>query len=99
MKALRQPLAIGIGISSGMVSWGVVGRDDRLELTVIGPAVNLSAKIEKCNKAFGSACMVDADTWRLAQAQGYRGRLQADPVEARVEGSDGQIHAVVLSLA
>jgi adenylate cyclase len=99
MQALRQPLAIGIGISSGTVSWGVVGRDDRLELTVIGPAVNLSAKIEKCNKAFGSACMVDAETWRLAQAQGYCGRFEARPIEARIDGKDGQIQAVVLSLA
>ena len=99
MKALRQPLAIGIGISSGTVSWGVVGRDDRLELTVIGPAVNLSAKIEKCNKAFGSACMVDAETWRLAQAQGYRGRFAGRPGEARIEANDGRIQAIVLTLA
>lgn len=98
MKTLRQPLAIGIGISSGTVSWGVVGRDDRLELTVIGPAVNLSAKIEKCNKAFGSVCMVDAETWRLALAQGYCGQLEARAVEARIEGEDGPIGAVVLSL-
>jgi adenylate cyclase len=98
MQALGRPLAIGIGISSGTVSWGVVGRDDRLELTVIGPAVNLSAKIEKCNKAFGSACMVDAETWRLAQAQGYRGSFQARPVEAPIEGSDRRIRAMILTL-
>lgn len=98
MQALRQPLAIGIGISSGTVSWGVVGRDERLELTVIGPAVNLSAKIEKCNKAFGSTCMVDAETWRLAQAQGYRGRFEARHVAARIDGADGQIGAVILTL-
>lgn len=99
MKVLRQPLAIGIGISSGTVSWGVVGRDERLELTVIGPAVNLSAKIEKCNKAFGSACIVDAETWRLAQAQGYRGRLEARPVEAMIEGFDRPMPAVILTLS
>ncbi|MEO9614164.1 MAG: adenylate/guanylate cyclase domain-containing protein [Nitratireductor sp.] len=92
------PLEIGIGLASGLVSWGTVGRDERLEMTVIGAPVNLAAKLEKLNKHLKSACIVDAASWRLAIAQGYDGSLTAVSRRVAVEGIDGAVDVMELSL-
>ena len=59
-------------VSSGQVLFGAVGDESRLELTVIGDPVNLTAKLDKQNKVVGSRALADADSHRLALAQGYR---------------------------
>ena len=89
-------IEVGIGIASGTVSWGAVGREDRLEMTVIGPAVNLSAKLEKHNKKLVSRCICDAATWAAAVEQGYDGLLEAEIVQASVEGTARRMKIAVL---
>ncbi len=96
--AMHGPVSIGMGIAAGTVSFGAVGGNGRLEMTVIGPAVNLSAKLEKHNKAVGSQCLVDGKTWKLARAQGYDGRLKAKTIEAAVDGTGRSMKVVALSL-
>jgi adenylate cyclase len=59
-------------LASGRVLFGAVGDDSRLEYTVIGQAVNLSAKLEKANKDLATRALCDAATYDLALAQGYR---------------------------
>lgn len=59
-------------LASGRVLFGAVGDDTRLEYTVIGEAVNLSAKLEKANKDLATRALCDAATYDLALAQGYR---------------------------
>ena len=61
----------GAAVASGRVTVGVVGAEDRLEFTVIGNAVNLSAKMEDTNKAQGTSALTDLTTYKLALAQGY----------------------------
>lgn len=77
---------IGIGVATGLVSHGAVGGNERLEMTVIGPAVNLAAKLEKHNKTLATACLCDNGTWNDARRQGYRGNLLASIIESRIEG-------------
>ena len=106
--AKNGPLQVGIGIASGIVSWGAVGSSrgqsgqegagDRLEMTVIGPAVNLSAKLEKHNKKLSSRCIVEVEAWQRAQAQGYDGVFKARLAKARVEGVTEPVRIAVLSL-
>jgi len=42
-----EPLRFGIGLHVGPVTFGNVGTDERLDFTVIGPAVNHAARLEK----------------------------------------------------
>ncbi|MEO4041799.1 adenylate/guanylate cyclase domain-containing protein [Hoeflea sp. CAU 1731] len=100
-EAIREfgPIAIGVGIATGIVSWGAVGYGDRLELTVIGASVNLSAKLEKLNRTLGSSCICDAQTWKSAAEQGYDGALTRAELRTAVEGAGAAVDVVVLGMA
>ena len=49
------PLRIGIGVHCGEILYGVVGDASRLELTVLGDAVNVAARLEQATKRLGHA--------------------------------------------
>jgi adenylate cyclase len=68
----RPPLAVNGAVASGRIIAGAVGDETRLEYTVIGDAVNLSAKLEKQNKVIGCRALVLKETYDAAIAQGYR---------------------------
>ncbi|MDA8870444.1 adenylate/guanylate cyclase domain-containing protein [Rhizobiaceae bacterium] len=65
-------LAVNVAVAAGPVVFGAVGLEDRLEYTVIGTAVNLSAKLEKFNKALGTRALATRETYDRALEQGYR---------------------------
>ncbi len=66
----KAAMEFGIGLAIGPVVYGAVGDASRLEYTVIGNAVNLSAKLEKHNKTEGSRAVTTADALALAVTQG-----------------------------
>jgi len=51
-------VAIGIGVNSGAVIFGSVGARDRMDFTSIGDTVNLAARLEGANKAYGSKSII-----------------------------------------
>ena len=49
----RPPLELGITLHSGSVSYGNIGAADRLDFTVIGPAVNLVSRMQTLCEPLG----------------------------------------------
>ncbi len=70
--AKRQKLQLNGAVSAGNVVFATLGNADRLEYTVIGEAVNLSAKLEKHNKKLGSQALICTNCYELARRQGYQ---------------------------
>lgn len=57
-------LRVGIGINTGEVALGLVGGVNRMALTVLGDAVNLSSRIENLTKRYDSHMLLGEDTYR-----------------------------------
>jgi len=57
----RSPLAFGIGLHWGEVEFGNIGTRDRLDFTVIGPAVNLASRLQELTKLVGTPILASAD--------------------------------------
>ena len=77
---------IGLSVSAGPIIFGAVGDSERMELTVIGSTVNVSAKLEKANKVFGSEAVVTRVAFEAAARQGYRPSRAPRFVNADIEG-------------
>ncbi len=58
----KGPIAIGIGVNTGCVIFGNIGRGKKIEFTVIGDPVNLAARLESLNKEFHTSIIVSEAT-------------------------------------
>ncbi len=89
---------VNAAVASGRVIFGAVGDATRLEYTVIGEPVNLSAKLEQHNKQLGVHAICDAATYERALAQGYAPPGQPRRVTASSVAGVGQpVDVVVLA--
>ncbi|MGE0734761.1 MAG: adenylate/guanylate cyclase domain-containing protein [Alphaproteobacteria bacterium] len=66
------PLNGGIALHYGDVTFGNIGAEDRLDFTVIGPAVNLAARIEGLCSALTRPLLMSEDFARLCGAETER---------------------------
>jgi adenylate cyclase len=86
---------LGIAVSAGPIVFGAVGDADRLEVTVIGAAVNLSAKLEKANKTLGTQAMATQAAYDLATQQDYVPARPPRFITASVEGIETEVALAV----
>ncbi len=91
-----EPHAINAAVAGGPISVGAVGDAQRLEFTVIGPAVNLSAKLEKHNKVPGTRALTTAEFLEEAKSQGYAPEHEIEIITSPVEGTRGEFELAVL---
>ena len=56
-----EPVRFGIGLHVGPVTFGNVGTEDRLDFTVIGPAVNRAARLESLTKELQVPVLASAE--------------------------------------
>jgi adenylate cyclase len=77
-------IALRIGINSGPAIVGNMGSDLRFDYTAMGDSVNLAARLEGVNKAYGSDILLSQSTALLVN-----GRIPLRPVDrVRVKGKD-----------
>jgi adenylate cyclase len=92
------PMKVNAAVACGRVVFGAVGDETRLEYTVIGDSVNLSAKLEKHNKDEQVRALTTAKSFAAARAQGYQ---PTDPCEERpgrqVQGIGEPLDLVILA--
>jgi len=70
------PLRIGVGIESGLVTLGVIGGEGKRQFTALGQPVNTAARLQGKTKELGAPICVGPD---------FYGRLSAD-VQASMNG-------------
>jgi len=93
----QAPIEVVGAVGVGNVVFGAVGDGARLEMTVIGDAVNLAAKLEKHTRAAGVAALAPAETYEAALRQGFQPRRPVRRLPAsNVEGVEAPIDLIAL---
>ena len=87
---------INVAVAAGPVVFGVLGDETRLEYTTIGDAVNLSAKLEKCNKEVSSRALTDQQSLQTAEQQGYEKPHKFNFLSKFLESVGEQLDLVIL---
>lgn len=77
------PLAIGVGVHSGLAIVGDLGSDTFADYTVLGDTVNLSARLESLNKTYGTHILVSEHTRAVVEEQLLCRRLDCVRVKGR----------------
>jgi adenylate cyclase len=60
-RHLQPEIKFGVGLNVGEVIYGNVGAPDRLDFTVMGPAVNRTARLESLTKSIGESILISED--------------------------------------
>jgi adenylate cyclase len=86
------PLAIGIGLNSGVCCVGNMGSAQRLNYSVLGDAVNLAARLEGQSKTYHADNVIGETTWEGVQDFAC---LELDLIQVKGKTVPVRIHNVV----
>jgi class 3 adenylate cyclase len=74
-------LGVGVGVSSGLVTVGVIGDASRLEYTAVGPPVNLASRL--CDQARSGEILIDERTAELIGDEGAADLTPGEPLQLK----------------
>ena len=80
VRAGRKPLGYGIGVHVGDVMYGNIGSRKRLDFTVIGPAVNIAARLESLTKEIKRPVLLSKAFAEMAGCQSSLENLGPYPI-------------------
>ena len=85
--------SVDLALHIGEVLYGNVGATDRLDFTVIGPAVNEVARIEALCEPLGRPVLVSAEFAAAVDGRRQPPRVARPPRSARRPGAEGDFRA------
>jgi class 3 adenylate cyclase len=88
-----QPLDIGVGVATGLVTVGIVGGAGRLEYAAVGSAVNLASRL--CEEARPGEVLVAAETVQAIAATGSQTELEPS-TPRRLKGFSDEVATFAL---
>jgi adenylate cyclase len=85
------PLAIGVGLNTGLCSVGNMGSDQRFDYSALGDNVNLASRLEGMSKQYRVDLVFSEDTCRAVPGLAA---LELDQVQVKGRSQPTRIHTV-----